>query len=396
MAGLNQTPTSERIQIGFFGKRNSGKSSLINAVTSQNLSIVSDTKGTTTDPVSKSMELLPLGPVTLIDTAGFDDEGDLGELRRKKTFEVLNKVDIAVFVAEANKELTKEELDFISKIKEKGIKYITVFNKSDLVTEEKKEKDNEIYVSAKTNIKINELKEKIAGIKNIKDNDKFLVQDLIEEGNIVILVIPTDSSAPKGRLILPQQQVIRDLLEKNAIIVSVGVKELKSALEMLKEKPSLVITDSQAFKEVNEILPYDIKLTSFSMLFARYKGVFDQAIQGCSKLKEMNDGNYILISEGCTHHRQCEDIGSVKLPKMIKKYTKKELNFEFTSGCEFPQNLSKYKLIIHCGGCMLPERAVKERYDKAKQAGIPISNYGIIIAEINGILRRSSEIFKKI
>lgn len=390
---LNSTPSAERIQIGFFGKRNSGKSSLINAITNQELSIVSEIKGTTTDPVYKAMELLPLGPVSIIDTPGIDDEGTLGCLRIEKTKQVLNKVDIAILVIDAQYEISSFDKDLINTFKEKNIKYIIAYNKSDIIEEKKQLSENEIYVSAKNKTNIKELKDLIATIYEEDPNKTYLVKDLIEPSDIVILVTPIDSAAPKGRLILPQQQVIRDLLEAGAISVVVQETELKNAIESCSKKPKLVITDSQAFKKVNQDTPKDIMLTSFSILFARYKGILDYAIKGIKAIETLNDNDTLLISEGCTHHRQCDDIGSVKLPRWIQEYTKKKLNFEFSSGTGFPDDLSKYKMIIHCGSCMLKDREVISRYQKANKQNLPITNYGITIAYINNILKRSIEIF---
>ena len=393
---LNSTPSAERIQIGFFGKRNVGKSSLVNAITNQNLSVVSEIKGTTTDPVYKSMEILPIGPVTIIDTAGIDDEGELGKLRIEKTKEVLNKIDIAVLIIDASKEISYIEKELINIFESKNINYIIAYNKVDLIKNFKELKKNEIYVSAKNNQNIYELKELISSIYEENPNSSKLVRDLVNPNDKVILVTPIDSAAPKGRLILPQQQVIRDLLEANAISIVIKETELKNTLNILKDKPKLVITDSQVFNKVSKNTPQDIYLTSFSILFARYKGILDYAINGVIKLNSLKDNDFILISEGCTHHRQCEDIGSVKLPKWIQEYTKKKLNFEFSSGGSFPTDLSKYSMIIHCGSCMLKDREVLYRYQLAKEQNIPISNYGITIAYINGILKRSIEIFPDI
>lgn len=393
---LNSTPSAERIQIGFFGKRNVGKSSLVNAITNQNLSVVSEIKGTTTDPVYKSMEILPIGPVTIIDTAGIDDEGELGKLRIEKTKEVLNKIDIAVLIIDASKEISYIEKELINIFESKNINYIIAYNKVDLIKNFKELKKNEIYVSAKNNQNIYELKELISSIYEENPNSSKLVRDLVNPNDKVILVTPIDSAAPKGRLILPQQQVIRDLLEANAISIVIKETELKNTLNILKDKPKLVITDSQVFNKVSKNTPQDIYLTSFSILFARYKGILDYAVNGVIKLNSLKDNDFILISEGCTHHRQCEDIGSVKLPKWIQEYTKKKLNFEFSSGGSFPTDLSKYSMIIHCGSCMLKDREVLYRYQLAKEQNIPISNYGITIAYINGILKRSIEIFPDI
>ncbi len=390
---LNSTPSAERIQIGFFGRRNAGKSSLINAVTNQNISIVSEIKGTTTDPVQKAMELLPLGAVLIIDTAGFDDTGELGILRTEKTKQVLNKVDIAVLVIDAAAGITGQDKQIISVFEEKNIKYIIAYNKSDLIKIPENKKENEIYVSAANKTNINELKELIAYIYEENPNKQKLIKDLITSDDVVILVTPIDSAAPKGRLILPQQQVIRDLLEAGAVSVVVRETELTNALNSCIKKPKLVVTDSQAFEKVNKETPRDILLTSFSILFARYKGVLDYAVKGVTALGTLKDNDTILISEGCTHHRQCDDIGTVKLPKWIQNYTGKKLNFEFSSGIGFPSDLSKYKMIIHCGSCMLKDKEVLFRYKSAVKQNIPISNYGITIAYIHGILKRSIEIF---
>ncbi len=392
---LNSTPASERVQIAIFGRRNAGKSSLINAITGQDLAIVSDIKGTTTDPVYKSMELLPIGPVTIVDTPGTDDEGRLGRLRIEKAVNVLNKTDIALLAVDAEKGLSDEDNILINKFKEKNIKYIIVYNKSDLTDIRNKSDETSVYVSALKNQNIYELKELIAGIYD-NTNDRVLARDLIKENDYVIVVTPIDSAAPKGRLILPQQQVIRDLLEANAVVSAVQVSQLKYAIDNSKARPKLVITDSQAFKEVNEITPEDIFLTSFSILFARYKGVLEYALDGIKMLHSIKDNDTVLISEGCTHHRRCDDIGTVKLPKWIKNFTNKQINFEFSSGSGFPANLEKYKMIIHCGGCMLKDREVLWRYKEASKQGIPISNYGIAIAYMNGILKRSAEIFSNI
>ncbi len=393
---LNSTPSGERIHIGFFGKRNSGKSSLINAITGQDLAIVSEIKGTTTDPVYKTMEILPLGPVMLIDTPGIDDEGELGKLRIEKTKLILNKTDIAILVADSINGLSDYDKNLISTFREKNIKYIIAYNKSDLITNYNNLKENEIYVSAKNNNNIYELKELITKIYEENPNFQPLVQDLIETNDTVILVTPIDSAAPKGRIILPQQQVLRDLLDKGAVTVVVKEYELINALNALKNKPKLVITDSQAFKKVSKETPDDILLTSFSILFARYKGVLNYAVKGVKKLETLKDNDTILISEGCTHHRQCDDIGTVKLPNWIKNYTNKNLNFEFTSGGSFPDDLKKYSLIVHCGSCMLKDREVINRYRCAEKQNIPITNYGITIAYIHAILKRSLKIFPDI
>lgn len=390
--GLNDTPSANRIHIGFFGRRNAGKSSLLNAVTNQDISVVSEFAGTTTDPVSKAMELLPAGPVMVIDTPGFDDEGALGELRVKKTKQTLNKTDLAVLVCSATDGLKECDRELIKLFEAKKIPYIIAFNKSDLAEKiPETPNSNEIYVSALTGYHINELKEKIAAVAKAQDSGTRLVGDLLSENELIILVIPIDSSAPKGRIILPQQQVIRDALDVGAQILCVKETELENALTTLGKKPGLVITDSQAFAKVMKIVPTDIALTSFSILMARSKGFLKIAAEGAYALDNLSDGDRVLICEGCTHHRQCEDIGTVKLPSWISSYTGKKLQFEFTSGTYFPEDLSPYSVIIHCGGCMLTERAVKERMLSAVDAKIPFTNYGTTIAHINGILKRALE-----
>lgn len=387
--GLNETPNANRIHIGIFGRRNAGKSSIINAITGQELAIVSDVKGTTTDPVSKSMEMLPLGPVTIIDTPGLDDEGMLGEKRIEKAYQVLNKTDIALLIVDSSLGLSSEDKEILSLIKDKNIPYLVVMNKSDLI-ETKIEDENYIYVSTITKENINELKELIGKIAP-KENEKVIVSDLINPSDKVILVIPIDKAAPKGRLILPQQQTIRDILDKGAVAIMCKEDELKDTISLMKEKPKLVITDSQAFKRVSLDTPKDIPLTSFSILFARYKGEIDILLRGVRKVKELKDGDIILISEGCTHHRQCGDIGSEKIPKLLKKFTNKDLNFEFSSGTEFPKNLDKYALVVHCGGCMLNEKEMKHRISYTNNQGLEIVNYGILLAYLNGILQRAVE-----
>jgi [FeFe] hydrogenase H-cluster maturation GTPase HydF len=394
--GLNDTPSADRIHIGFFGKRNAGKSSIVNAVTGQELAVVSDIKGTTTDPVYKAMELLPLGPVMIIDTPGIDDEGALGELRVKKTKQVLNKTDVAILVIDAAIGNTDTEKELINLFEEKNIEYIIVYNKLDLLKDTVHPLENEIYVSASNKINIEQLKEKIAA-KVPKESNKFrIVGDLISPSDFVILVTPIDKAAPKGRLILPQQQTIRDILESDATAIVVKEHELKETLENLGKKPKLVITDSQVFAKVSADTPNDILLTSFSILFARYKGLLEEAVKGAAALERIEDGDTILISEGCTHHRQCDDIGQVKLPRWIKNYTGKQVNFEFTSGGQFFEDLTKYKLIVHCGGCMLTEREVKFRMSCANDQQVPITNYGILIAYMQGILKRSLKVFPHI
>lgn len=385
---LNETPKSNRVHIGIFGKRNAGKSSIINAITSQNLAIVSDIKGTTTDPVSKSMELLPLGPVVIIDTPGLDDEGYLGQKRIEKAYEVLNKTDIAVLVVDSTIGIEKEDNEILDLFKEKKLPYVIVMNKSDIATNRNENLKNSIYVSATTKENINQLKELIAS-KVPNNEEKVIVSDLINSSDNVILVIPIDKAAPKGRLILPQQQTIRDILDVGGIATICKEDELKNTINNLKEKPKLVITDSQAFKSVSEDTPSDIPLTSFSILFARYKGNLDALLKGVKEIETLEDGDNILISEGCTHHRQCGDIGSEKIPKWLLEHTHKKLNFEFSSGTTFPRDLDKYKVIIHCGGCMLNEREMAHRIEYANKCGKTIINYGILIAYLNGILSRA-------
>lgn len=394
--GLNDTPSGERLHIALFGRRNAGKSSVINAITGQDLAVVSDVKGTTTDPVSKAMELLPLGPVVMIDTPGLDDVGALGELRVKKAYQILNKTDIALLVVDSAEGFLKEDELILDKIKAKNIPYIIVYNKSDLIEEPGRTEENKIWVSSATMDNINELKELIA--KQIKNSDsgKRVVGDLIKSDDIIVLVVPIDKAAPKGRLILPQQQTIRDILDTQATAVVCQNTTLASTLKNLGKKPAMVITDSQVFKEVASIVPADVPLTSFSILFSRYKGNLELAVRGVAALKKLRDDDTVLIAEGCTHHRQCNDIGSVKIPDWIRQCTGKKLNFEFTSGTEFPAELSKYSLIVHCGGCMLNEREMKYRLSCAADDCIPITNYGILIAYITGILKRSVAIFPDI
>lgn len=390
--GLNDRPSGERTHIAFFGMRNAGKSSVVNAVTGQKLALVSDVKGTTTDPVQKAMELLPLGPVVIIDTPGIDDEGELGKMRVERTKRVLDKTDIAVLVVDAASGIRTPDKELAELFKSRNIPFVTVYNKSDLLEDCPDAEKNSIYVSAKDGKNIYELKEMIAGLVE-KDEERFLVRDLIEKDDIVVLVTPIDAAAPKGRMILPQQQMIRDVLDGGAVNIVTKETELETVLKSLAKKPKMVITDSQAFGAVNKIVPDDIPLTSFSILFARYKGELDEAARGAKALDSLKDGDTVLISEGCTHHRQCGDIGTVKLPNWIKKYTGKELDFEFTSGGEFPDDLKKYSLIIHCGACMLNAREMKSRIARAKAAGVPITNYGIAIAKMHGIIERSLALF---
>ncbi len=391
--GLNDTVSAERIHIGFFGLRNAGKSSVVNAVTGQELAVVSDVKGTTTDPVKKAMELLPLGPVVIIDTPGVDDEGALGEKRVEKTYEILAKTDVAVLVVDALYGKQKEDNELVATFEKRGLPYVVVFNKSDLIENVPTPSENEIYVSAYNGSNINELKEKIGSLAKSKSKPKYIVSDLLSSGDLVVLVIPVDESAPKGRLILPQQMTMRDILDKNCTVVACQDTELKDTLSALNKKPKLVITDSQAFGKVSKIVPEDILLTSFSILMARYKGDLEMLVEGAVKLKEIKDGDKILISEGCTHHRQCNDIGTVKIPGWIRDFTKSEPNFVFTSGGEFPKDLSDISLIVHCGGCMLNEKEMKHRLSVSKEQGVPVVNYGVAIAQMHGILKRSLEIF---
>ncbi|SEP86155.1 [FeFe] hydrogenase H-cluster maturation GTPase HydF [Lachnospiraceae bacterium NE2001] len=425
---LNDTPSGERLRISFFGKRNAGKSSLVNAVTNQQLAVVSDTLGTTTDPVSKAMELLPLGPVLITDTPGFDDSGTLGELRVKRTKQILNKTDIAILVTDATREMDVSEEELLRIFEEKSIPFIIAKNKSDLLdslgtgsqaTEKKEEaagapeagpleigkndeiegtRTNTIFVSATEKTGIQELKEMIGHIVPSGDNGLKLVGDIIEPGQTIVLVIPIDKAAPKGRLILPQQQAIRDILDTGAFAITTRETELAELLERMSnagQKPDLVITDSQVFEKVNKIVPQDVALTSFSILMARYKGFLDTAVKGAGAIDSLQDGDRVLISEGCTHHRQCGDIGTVKLPNWLAQRTQKSLVIETSSGADFPENLEDYKLIIHCGGCMLSYREMIYRMKCAEDAGIPFTNYGIAIAFMKGILDRTiSPIFK--
>ena len=396
--GMNQTPASERVHISFFGKRNAGKSSVINAVTGQDLAIVSSVMGTTTDPVYKTMELLPLGPVMVIDTPGIDDEGELGALRVRKSYQVLNKTDIAILVIDSTAGKGEEELELIHRFHKKGIPYLIVYNKIDLLSTEKIKdlamsvRAGEVLVSASDGMNIQELKEKIASLKP-EDTHKYpLIQDLIEPLDLVILVVPIDKAAPKGRLILPQQQTIRDILERGALSLVVRDTELKSTLDHFLAQgvcPKLVVTDSQAFARVSKTVPENITLTSFSILFSRYKGELETQLKGIAALSSIEDGDRILIAEGCTHHRQCGDIGTCKMPEWIRNYTGKKPVFEFTSGTEFPDDVSSYKMVVHCGGCMLNEREMKYRIACCQDQGVPITNYGILIAQVTGILKRS-------
>lgn len=404
---LNNTPSSERVHIGIFGRRNAGKSSLINALTGQSLAIVSDVKGTTTDPVLKAMELLPLGPVVMIDTPGLDDTGTLGAMRVQKAYQILNKTDIALLVIDASDGVTDEDSAILSRIQEKKIPYLVVWNKMDLLENNKLStrqlenflheyhvpEDHMIPVSAHTGHNIYTLKERIAVFAPAEDDKNHIVSDLIHPNDFVVLVVPIDKAAPKGRLILPQQQTIRDILDTGATAIVTRDSEFADTLNHLGKAPSLVITDSQVFGKISKLTPPDIPLTSFSILFARYKGNLDTVVNGARALDTLQDGDTILLCEGCTHHRQCEDIGTVKLPKWIREYTGKTLNFAFTSGTEFPLELEQYKIIIHCGGCTLNEREMRYRLKCAEDAKLPITNYGTAIAYMKGILERSIEIF---
>lgn len=396
--GMNDTPSSERIHIGIFGRRNAGKSSLINAITSQNLAIISDVPGTTTDPVQKAMELLPLGPVVLIDTPGLDDVGELGALRVQKARQALNKTDIAVLVVDAARGMTADDMDIFRLIQEKQLPYVVAANKADTLSDELSSSTGDfsvipaehlMFVSAKNGTNIYELKNLIAARLKEPENEKHIVADLIQPHDFVVLVIPIDKAAPKGRLILPQQQTIRDLLDAGAVPVVARTSELAMTLADIGKKPALVITDSQAFKEVSEIVPEDIPLTSFSILFARYKGNLKSQVAGAQAIDTLKDGDSVLISEGCTHHRQCGDIGTEKLPRLLKHFTGKTLDLHFTSGTEFPEDLSPYKLVIHCGGCTLNEKEMQSRLRRAAAQGIPMTNYGVAIAHMRGILKRS-------
>ena len=393
--GLQDTPSAERVQIGFFGCRNAGKSSLVNAVTNQEMAVVSPVKGTTTDPVTKAMELLPLGPVLIIDTPGIDDEGGLGEQRVKRTKQILNRIDCAVLVVDSVAGKTKADEELLNLFQEKQIPFLVAYNKSDLQMPILSGK-NDVAVSALQKTGIEELKERIAALGKENQKERMLVRDLVKAEDLVVLVTPIDSSAPKGRLILPQQQTIRDLLEADAIPVVTKENTLKTTLESLAKKPAMVITDSQAFAQVSKDTPLDIPLTSFSILMARYKGFLEGAVQGVAAIETLQDGDKVLICEGCTHHRQCEDIGTVKIPHWLRQHTGKELELVHTSGKDFPEDLSPYRLVIHCGGCMLNEREVAYRQKCAADAGILFTNYGIAIAYMTGILKRSIEIFPKL
>lgn len=406
---LNDTPTSERVHIGIFGRRNAGKSSLLNAITGQNAAIVSEVKGTTTDPVSKAMELLPLGPVVFIDTPGLDDEGGVGELRVKKSHQVLNKTDIGLLVVDGEMLFCEGVRDFgemekalLEEFVKREIPYLVIINKEEMLEKEQRDRaaqiagmpEKTIFVSAEKKTNIEKLKESIAKLRPGEESKGKLVGDLLKPGDLVALVVPIDASAPKGRLILPQQQVIRDCLEAGAVPVIARETELKNALADLKRKPRLVITDSQVFDQVDSLIPKDIFLTSFSILLARYKGNLESQAKGAAVIDRLKDKDKVLIAESCTHHRQCQDIGTVKLPAWLKNHTKKNLDLTFTSGAEFPEDLSEYALVIHCGGCMINEREMKRRLRAAENAGVPMTNYGMAIAHMHGILKRATEIFR--
>ena len=389
---MNNTPSGERTHIGFFGRRNAGKSSIVNAVTGQDLAVVSDVKGTTTDPVSKAMELLPLGPVMIIDTPGYDDVGELGGLRVKKTRQVLNKTDIAVLVTDGTQPLQDTDRELMELFRAKEIPFLVVRNKADLLAEIPEDTDREIWVSALEGRKIQELKERIARLRQ-EAPEKRIIADKLAPGDLAVLVVPIDKAAPKGRLILPQQQTIRDILDAGASALVVRDSELAKTLQKLGRDPELVITDSQVFGPVSKIVPRQVPLTSFSILMARYKGLLEEAVRGAAAVAGLRDGDTVLIAEGCTHHRQCDDIGTVKIPGWLRKATGKELNIRVCSGTEFPDDLSGIALVVHCGGCMLNEREVRYRMKCAVDQGVPITNYGILIAHLNGILKRSVEIF---
>lgn len=394
--GMNQTPAPERVHISFFGKRNAGKSSVINAVTGQDLAIVSQVKGTTTDPVYKTMELLPLGPVMVIDTPGIDDEGELGKLRIRKSYQVLNKTDVAILVVDGTVGRQQEDEMLIRRFRDKGIPSLVVYNKMDLVDGELSCGEDEMWVSAKDQKNIWELKERIARLGEQEGSDKRIVGDMMEPGDLMVLVVPIDKAAPKGRLILPQQQTIRDILDSDGYAVVVKENGLKDTLEKLGRPPRMVITDSQVFGSVAKDTPADVPLTSFSILFARYKGDLEETVRGVKALDTLVEGDKVLICEGCTHHRQCDDIGTVKIPRWIREYTGFEVGFDFTSGTEFPDDLSPYKMVIHCGGCMLNGREMRYRIQCAADQGIPITNYGILMAHLRRILKRSVGLFPEV
>jgi [FeFe] hydrogenase H-cluster maturation GTPase HydF len=390
---LNETPSSERVHIGIFGRRNAGKSSLLNAITGQPLAVVSETAGTTTDPVRKSMEILPIGPVLLIDTPGIDDAGELGEKRVEKARQVLRQTDVAVLVVDASLGKNGDDLELLRLFEKNGIPHVTARNKCDLAASVPEDGGDDVYVSAVTGRGIEKLKEKIAALARADDEKLRIAGDLLHPADFAVLVVPIDKAAPKGRLILPQQQTIRDILEADATAIVVKEYELRDTLNSLGKRPRMVITDSQVFAKVSADTPPDIPLTSFSILMARYKGILDSAVEGVAELDKISDGDKILIAEGCTHHRQCDDIGTVKLPRWIRQYTGKKPEFKFSSGGEFPSDLSPYRLIVHCGGCMLNEREMRYRQREASSRGVPMTNFGILIAHTQGILKRSVSLF---
>ena len=393
---LNDTVSAERVHIGFFGMRNAGKSSLVNAVTGQSLSVVSPVKGTTTDPVQKAMELLPLGPVVILDTPGLDDEGELGALRVQKAKQALTRTDIAVLVTDGTRPLSAQDEELLALFRKKNVPYLVARNKCDLLPDRPQTDENTLCVSAVTGENVYALKERLAAIAKEKKNDRPLVHDLLSPGDVTVLVTPIDESAPKGRMILPQQQTMRDVLDHGGVFLTCQPAQLPAVFGMLREKPKLVVTDSQAFASVSENVPPDVLLTSFSILFARYKGNLPTLVQGAAKLANLRDTDTVLISEGCTHHRQCGDIGTVKLPAWIKKFCGAEPKFAFTSGREYPEDLSPYALVVHCGGCMLNETEMQNRISAATEQGVPIVNYGVAIAQMHGILRRSLEPFPEV
>ena len=390
---LNAQVSAERVHIGFFGLRNAGKSSLVNRVTGQTLSIVSEVRGTTTDPVRKAMELLPVGPVVIIDTPGLDDEGALGEERVRRTRRVLDQTDIAVLVVDAAAGLSQADRELMQLFEGKRIPFVVAMNKADLVSVPESVPENTIYVSAQQNENIYALKEKIAALARSAASPRELIADLVSPGDAVVLVTPIDSAAPKGRLILPQQQTIRALLDAGCVPVVTRETELSRTLSLLSEPPALAVTDSQAFGIVSKTVPESVRLTSFSILFARDKGDLRTAVLGAAALRRLKDGDTVLISEGCTHHRQCGDVGTEKLPRWVKSYTGRDVNFAFTSGGEFPDDLSPYALVIHCGACMLNEREMQSRLCRAAEQSVPITNYGIAIAQMHGILDRALQPF---
>ena len=395
--GLQDSVSAERIHISFFGKRNAGKSSMVNAITGQQLSVVSAVKGTTTDPVKRAMELLPLGPVVIIDTPGLDDEGELGSLRVQKAKQILEKTDIAVLVVDKTEGMSTCDEELKRELEERRIPYLLVFNKIDLpFGEDVSKREGALYASAHTGEGIDAVKEALGTFAKDNKNEKVLVRDLIEAGDIVVLVTPIDEAAPKGRLILPQQLVIRDILDAHGVVVTCQDTEIVMTLASLSKKPKMVITDSQVFEKVSEDVPKDVPLTSFSILMARYKGDLKELVRGAAALSKIKTGDKVLISEGCTHHRQCNDIGTVKMPNWIKEFTGAEPDFSFTSGGEFPTDLSRYSVIVHCGGCTLNETEMKNRIRRAVEANVPIVNYGIAIAHMHGILKRSVELFKDV